>query len=111
MSWLDWAAAVVGGYYAYTKRDDLSKDISDVLDSFRRQPEAVSAEIQRWVLQESNKGAGQTAERIIDESELPAEVRKHMTAEEQKEKLLEAIASENNASKRAELIKQLKALK
>lgn len=106
MSWLDWAAAAVGGYYAYTHRDEISKNISDGLDSLKRLPE----EMRRMELQDSNKVAGETTERVIDESELPVKVRRYLSAEEQKEKLLDEIAIENNAAKRTDLIKQLKAL-
>lgn len=109
MSWGDWLAAAAGVYAGY----EVGKSL-DAGETFPRtlnvgSAEAVKAAMHAAKKKEALKKAA--AERVIDESELPEEVRRHLSAEEQKEKLLEAIESENDVAKRAELIKQLKALK
>lgn len=98
---------LLGAYYTETdpsKKAELEKKLIELnlLDAAR----PVTS-----VQQESNIESEKTTERVVDESEVPEKVRTHLTAEEQEEKLLEAIASANDAAKRAELIKQLKALK
>jgi len=99
----------VVGHYAHRQLQGADQIAKSMAASLVMAAEEASAQINKEM--KSNKESEKTTERVIDESEVPEKVLTHLTAEEQKEKLLEAIASENDAAKRAELIKQLKALK